>query len=221
MIRRDAAGSGNASSTPAKSGSASSTTQPSSSNDRRFASTTRGSPARTECRRGPCHHATRTPLKLAFERRAESRAVLVDRQRIARVGPGDRAQEQRDVGDRSRHRARRPTAATTSRRRRHAAGRRPKADDVAERRRIAERAAGVAAVGDRHHAARQRHRRAAAAAAARSSRGRSGLRVAPNTALNVCDPAPNSGVFVLPSVIAPAARMRVTISASRVGTLSL
>ena len=47
-----------------------------------------------------------------------------------------------------------------------------------------------------------------------------GLRVAPNTLLNVCDPAPNSGVFVLPHVIAPAARMRVTIDASRVGTLS-
>ena len=45
--------------------------------------------------------------------------------------------------------------------------------------------------------------------------------VAPNTGLNVFDPAPNSGVFVLPSVIAPAARMRVTISASFVGTLSL
>jgi len=47
-----------------------------------------------------------------------------------------------------------------------------------------------------------------------------GLRVAPKSVLNVCDPAPNSGVLVLPSVTAPAARIRVTISASRVGTLS-
>src|SRR5688572_2193960 len=47
-----------------------------------------------------------------------------------------------------------------------------------------------------------------------------GFRVAPKTVLNVCDPAPSSGVFVLPTVIAPAARIRVTISASRVGTLS-
>src|SRR4051812_25082006 len=47
------------------------------------------------------------------------------------------------------------------------------------------------------------------------------LRVAPNTGLNVFDPAPNSGVFVLPRVIAPAERIRVTMSASRVGTLSL
>src|SRR5204863_7613638 len=33
-----------------------------------------------------------------------------------------------------------------------------------------------------------------------------GFRVAPNTGLKVCDPAPNSGVFVLPTVSAPAAR---------------
>ena len=31
-----------------------------------------------------------------------------------------------------------------------------------------------------------------------------GLRVAPNTLLKVCEPAPNSGVFVLPIRIAPA-----------------
>ena len=42
-----------------------------------------------------------------------------------------------------------------------------------------------------------------------------GLRVAPKTALNVCEPAPNSGVFVLPITIAPAARSRSTSSESR------
>jgi hypothetical protein len=47
-----------------------------------------------------------------------------------------------------------------------------------------------------------------------------GFRVAPKTGLKVCDPDPNSGVFVLPSVMAPAARMRVTIGASRSGTRS-
>src|SRR6185436_9224517 len=47
-----------------------------------------------------------------------------------------------------------------------------------------------------------------------------GFSVAPNTGLNVFEPAPNSGVLVLPSVIAPAARMRVTIRSSAVGTLS-
>ena len=45
-----------------------------------------------------------------------------------------------------------------------------------------------------------------------------GFRVAPNTSLMVCEPAPNSGVFVFPMVIAPAARSRSTISASSSGT---
>src|SRR5215469_18368230 len=44
-----------------------------------------------------------------------------------------------------------------------------------------------------------------------------GLRVAPKTVLNVCDPAPNSGVLVLPTVIAPARRIRSTIRSSSVG----
>jgi hypothetical protein len=37
-----------------------------------------------------------------------------------------------------------------------------------------------------------------------------GLRVAPNNALNVCEPAPNSGVLVLPMTMAPARRTRST-----------
>src|SRR2546421_1234615 len=45
-----------------------------------------------------------------------------------------------------------------------------------------------------------------------------GLRVAPNTGLNVCEPAPNSGTLDLPRVIAPAARIRATASSSRAGT---
>src|SRR5262245_61988301 len=48
-----------------------------------------------------------------------------------------------------------------------------------------------------------------------------GFRVGPNTSLKVCDPAPSSGVLVLPHVIAPAARIRCTISASSAGTKSL
>lgn len=38
--------------------------------------------------------------------------------------------------------------------------------------------------------------------------------MAPKTGLNVCEPAANSGTFVLPIVIAPAARIRSTISSS-------
>src|SRR5712692_1199958 len=47
-----------------------------------------------------------------------------------------------------------------------------------------------------------------------------GLRVAPNTLFTVLAPAPNSGVLVLPSTIAPATFSRRTISASSVGTWS-
>jgi len=45
-----------------------------------------------------------------------------------------------------------------------------------------------------------------------------GLRVAPNTALNVLPPAPNSGVLVLPTTMAPEAFNRATVSASSAGT---
>ena len=43
------------------------------------------------------------------------------------------------------------------------------------------------------------------------------MRVAPKTSLNVCEPAPNSGVLVLPMITAPAARRRSTIRLSAVG----
>ena len=51
--------------------------------------------------------------------------------------------------------------------------------------------------------------------------GSYGLSVRPKTSLNVCEPAPNSGVLVLPIVMAPAALMRSTISPSCSGTWSL
>ena len=50
------------------------------------------------------------------------------------------------------------------------------------------------------------------------SAGFHGFRVAPNTALKVLPPAPNSGVLVLPTTMAPAALRRATISASSSGT---
>ena len=52
------------------------------------------------------------------------------------------------------------------------------------------------------------------------SAGFHGLRVAPNTALNVLPPAPNSGVLVLPTTIAPAALSRSTTRSSLSGTWS-
>src|SRR6185295_5640571 len=48
-----------------------------------------------------------------------------------------------------------------------------------------------------------------------------GLSVDPNTGLKVCDPAPNSGVFVLPTRIAPACLTRSTSSESSAGMKSL
>ncbi len=47
-----------------------------------------------------------------------------------------------------------------------------------------------------------------------------GFSVAPNTVLKVWEPAPNSGVLVFPTVMAPAAFMRETTSASSSGTKS-
>src|SRR5579885_1637358 len=45
-----------------------------------------------------------------------------------------------------------------------------------------------------------------------------GFKVVPNTGLNVCEPAPNSGVFVLPTAIAPARWIRSMCNAFSVGT---
>ena len=45
-----------------------------------------------------------------------------------------------------------------------------------------------------------------------------GLRVMPNTSLNVCEPRPNSGTLVLPITMQPAAFMRATITESKSGT---
>src|SRR5262249_25254958 len=52
------------------------------------------------------------------------------------------------------------------------------------------------------------------------SSGFHGFRVAPKTALNVFPPAPNSGVFVLPTTMAPAALRRWTTSPSASGRWS-
>ena len=50
--------------------------------------------------------------------------------------------------------------------------------------------------------------------------GSYGLRVAPNTGLNVCEPAPHSGVFVLPMTSAPASRSAAHERLSVAGTWS-
>jgi hypothetical protein len=50
--------------------------------------------------------------------------------------------------------------------------------------------------------------------------GSYGFSVRPKTSLNVWEPAPNSGVLLLPMVTAPAARRRSMISPSSCGTWS-
>ena len=52
------------------------------------------------------------------------------------------------------------------------------------------------------------------------SAGSNGLPVAPHTILRVLAPAPNSGMLVLPTTIAPAARTRATMVLSCSGTKS-
>src|SRR6267378_1852280 len=47
-----------------------------------------------------------------------------------------------------------------------------------------------------------------------------GLRVGPNTGLNVCEPKPNSGTLVLPITMAPAFFSRCTTRQSKSGTKS-
>ena len=148
----------------------------------------------------PRHHATRTPLKSrssGARNRAPSSAID---ERTARVGPGDRAQEQRDVGDRARHRTRHgerrpgPTPLGT----RPGDGRKPTTLQNAAGLRSEPPVSLPSAIGTIPHASAT----AAPPLLPPQVFVRSyGLRVAPKTVLNVCEPAPNSGVLVLPQVM--------------------
>jgi len=84
----------------------------------------------------------------------------------------------------------------------HEPGRGPKPDDAAERRGQPQRAAEIRALA--RGRARWPGRRRAAGGAPGVRAGFHGLRVTPKTALNVLAPAPNSGVLVLPTTMAPA-----------------
>ena len=121
-------------SAPLKSGHASSTSHPSASNVRRCASST-SRHARIERQPAevgaPCDADA---LEVAIERRCERRRVGRVARRIARVRPGHHAQQQRDVGDRPRHRPLdgEPGERQRRRRHRHEADRRAEPDDVVE-----------------------------------------------------------------------------------------
>ena len=104
---------------------------------------------------------------------------------------------------------------------RDAAVRGLEAEDPASGRRLADRAAAVGAdvpAGPRPAADGRRRRRPQEPPGVRSRFH--GLRVAPNSRLSVTPTQPNVGVFVLPSMMPPAAFSRATEGASSVGTLS-
>ena len=211
----------NTSRAPARSGNASSVRHPRVSNVVRAASTTagmRGSNGIEPPAAGA--HATLRSLR-SSPRRRERRRGVGQRDRHPRIRTRQRREQQGRVLDSASHRPvhRQVLPRVRRRPRRHPPRRRPEADHVAEAGRVAQRTTEIAAVGDGHHAAREGDGSPTGGAAARL-RAVVGFRVGPKTGLNVCDPAPNSGVFVLPTTIAPAARARSTSRSSVSGTAS-
>src|SRR3954469_18042102 len=196
--------------------------QPSASNVFRCASTmlrtrgSKGTPPRS------LNHATRTPLKLRSSGRAKiSPGSLIDGG-AAGSGPAIvLSAKARSATDRPRH----PEVVSVH----HANGAFGLGTRPGEGRKPAtlQKAAGLRSeppVSDPLATGTSPHARATAAPPddppqvfVRSY----GLRVAPKTVLNVCEPEPNSGVLVLPIVMAPARLIRSTTMSSSVGTLSL
>ncbi len=208
----------NTSSAPAKSGSASSTPHPSSSNTRRPAFTadrirgSTGTPPRS------FHHATRAPVRSRSSGSGELPAVFLQRNRRAGIGSGD-APTARSATSATRPRHRPVDAERATRRASPARSARGPARSAARRRcrswpglRSEPPMSLPSAIGSMPQAS------ATAAppllppqVLVRSQ----GLRVAPNTALKVCEPAPNSGVLVLPMVIAAGRAQPLDDAASR------
>ena len=166
--------------------------------------------------------AIRAPRASIPSRQLEGVGRVVERQRRARIGPGHRPQQQGGVLRRVR--ASGPSTPSGF----HAsddgtAGTRP--GDVRSPTTL-QNEAGLRMLAPRSDPSANGIIPLATAAAAPpllppGVRVRSyGLRVAPKTALKVCEPAPNSGVFVLPMTMAPARRRRATSSVSAVGTWS-
>ena len=99
-----------------------------------------------------------------------------DRQRVARVGAGERLEAAARRPAPCARSARAPATGSTGRpaRRRDPPGRRPQPDEVAERGRVADAGAEVGAVGEREHPGGDRGRRAAARPARRLATGPTG-----------------------------------------------
>ena len=142
------------------------------------------------------------PQRRRIAARGVGGEALLDRQRVARVGAGERLKQQRGVGRACARSGRGRRTGSTGRPGR-SVGIRP---GVGRRPTRLQNAAGLRTLAPRSEPSANGSIPAATAAAAppleppgvfvRSY----GLRVAPKTALNVCEPAPNSGVFVLPMI---------------------
>ena len=211
------------SSAPAKSGSSSLTSRPTSPSRGAQPPAPRSRRRRSAGRPPPGSRRRACRCRSAANGGARSRRAVALGERIARVGACH--------GRRAAARGRRPCVPSGPRRRTAARARdRPVRDDARasglrpEARRS--RRPGCAAT----RRGRCRRRSAASGRPARPRPRRSSrppsapcpmaLRVAPKTGLNVCEPAPHSGVFVLPTRIAPASRSRSTWSESVAGTWS-
>ena len=160
--------------------------------------------------------------EIGVERRREHRAGLGRGDRHPGVGPGEGRQQQGGVLDRSAPSAPRPTGPATRSRSATTAPARARAG-TRPRCRSSRGCAATRRGRCRRRSApcrRRARRRPRPRSPRTSSRGRRGSVVAPNTGLNVWEPAPNSGVFVLPSSTAPASRARTTSRSSASGTVS-
>ena len=158
--------------------------------------------------------------EIGRQRRGRDRA----RPRAARAGRVHRAPPARPAAARGRPqcapsgpRPRYGSHGAETRPARHDARRRPQAEHAAPGGRVAQRAAEVAAVGERRpcgRPARPRRRRSSRRPSASCPR-RCAWRRRPR--LNVCEPAPHSGVLVLPTRSRPPRAVRATSSESAAG----
>ena len=156
-------------------------------------------------RRAPRHPAAAAdrPRAAGASRRRRTAA----RAGRAHRGPAIAPQQQRDVADGARHRA-----VDRERQPRRRRGQRGTSPGVGRRPTTPFQAAGLRSEPPRSLPSAIGSIRQASAAAAPPLEPPAervvshGLRVAPKTGLNVCEPAPHSGVLVLPTMIAPAAR---------------
>ena len=144
------------------------------------------------------------PGRRPMEERTRTR--LGQRPRHPRIGAGHGAKQQRRILDGSGDRTIDHDVVTGS----GHDGTRPRGDGTPRRCRNSRGCGATRRSRRRPRSAPSRMRRRGRAARRSTRRLRQvvGIPVGPNTGLNVCEPAPNSGVLVLPTRMAPAALIR-------------